>query len=68
MTNLKLWHGGRWETKKGKTTYVDGQLLMVERIEELCYFIISGIIRDELGYNGLGKIYFKKRGLCLHRG
>lgn len=58
---------GQVANKKRKTDYIGGELFIVQNVEEFCYFTVTDIIKSELGFVNVD-IYFKKRGLCLHKG
>ncbi|XP_021839581.2 uncharacterized protein [Spinacia oleracea] len=71
--NIRLFYGGRFVTKKWKTTYEKGDsskfgFSLHPNVGEVCYFEFVDWIKRELGFKEVGHIWFRKHGCSLFTG
>ncbi|XP_074297406.1 uncharacterized protein LOC141628125 [Silene latifolia] len=65
--NLRIYHGGHFVTKRYKTEYVKGNLMLKFDESEICYFDLMHIVKNELKIED-GEIWFVRQGLSLFAG
>ena len=71
--DIRLYHGGKFVTRSGKTTYEKGEsskygLTLHPNVQEVCYFEFVGWIKGELGYKNEGTIWYREHGKTLYTG
>lgn len=71
--NIRLYHGGQFVRRNNRTTYgkkpnCKSGIALHPNVEEVCYFEFVDWIKNELGYEQVGELWFRKRGYSLHNG
>ncbi|XP_056692339.1 uncharacterized protein [Spinacia oleracea] len=68
--NIRLYHGGRFVTRNGKTTYEKGDsdkygMSLHPNVSEVCYFEFVGWVKGDLGYGEAGQFWYREHGHTL---
>lgn len=74
--NIRLYYGGVFVTKNRKTEYVRNPnapsnkwgLALKLNVDEVCFFEFAYWIKNELGFEEVGEIWFRKKGCSLFNG
>lgn len=69
--NIRLYYGGHFVSKKKKTEYVRHPdvpanrygLLLRLNVEEVCFFEFVYWIKNDLGFEDVGEIWYRKKGM-----